>query len=139
MHQPTKRSEPLHSGSGLGFMRRYYCSMFLPKFSPCLCIVAPHAAQPRNPVVRLHRLHCSTLLPPPPHRAPAPVRVLDTSSVLRYTLCLYARCSSCFDSRLSATIAFPFLHESRRPSACTLRGNLHFHVAAYQLLYTRCL
>lgn len=49
-------------------------SSFIPKFSVCSHIVVPHAAHTQNHVVRVHRLHCSPVLPTPP------VRVLDTSS-----------------------------------------------------------
>lgn len=92
VHRPIKHPVLLHSRSGFEFMQRYYCSMFLPKLSVCLCIVVPHAAQSRNHVVRVHHMHCSTCLPTPP------IRVRDMSSVLCYMLCLFTRCSSCFDS-----------------------------------------
>lgn len=132
VHQPIKQPALVYSRSSIEFMQCYYCSMFLPKFNVRLCIAVPHAAKSRNHVVRVCSLHCSTLLPTPP------VRVLDTSSLLCYMLCLFTRCSSCFHTRLHATIVFPFLRESWRPSECTLKGNLHIYVAANFILYKRC-
>lgn len=125
VHQPIKHLVLVDSRSSIEFMQHYYCGMFLPKFNVCFCIMISHVTQSRNHVVRIHKLHYSTLLPT------LPVRVLDTSSVLCYMLCLFTHCSSCFDSRPRATIMFPFLHKSWRPSECTLKGNLHIYLAVY--------
>lgn len=88
VHQPIKHSEPLHSGSALGFVRRYYCSMFLPKFSPCLW---SHTR--RSPGTLWYAFtDCTAALccPPPPTAPPPPseslIRLQCSATRCVYTL-----------------------------------------------------
>lgn len=133
MLQPIRRSEPVHSGPSLGFRATLLWQQRSSRSLARVCASWSHTR--RSPGTLWYAFTDCTAalccLHPPPK--PAPARVLDTSSVLRYTLCLFARCSSRFDSRLRATIALPFLHESRRPS---VEGKFAF--SATQLCVSYC-
>lgn len=122
--RPITLPVQVHLWWSIELMQHYYCA-FLTKFNACLWAVVPHAAQCCSPSFSTHSQTALQHFKPPPSES---------------LICLQRSAACCVYSLVAppalihvptSQIVFPLLHESRSPSECTMKGNLHICVYIY--------